>query len=197
MLNDQKTKTLIADGNTGRFQLLMELTSDELLHYALSFVRNQEIAEELVSDVYVKIWLKRSELPNIQNIRSYLFIAVKNSCLSHLRKMKNEKIVFIDEYSDFLFHAVESNDDETLEKDLLKKIHTAIDELPPKCKEAFSLAKINGFKHREIAQIMSISEKTVNNHLVTALKKITESLGIEKKAKTSPLKRASLFTFTW
>ncbi len=199
MLNDQITKLLIAEGNTRRFQLLMEVTSDELLQYALSFVRNQEIAEELVSDVYVKIWHKRSELPNIQNIRSYLFIAVKNSCLSHLRKMKNEKIVFIDEYNDFLFAAVESKDDETIEKEMLNKIYEAIGELPPKCREAFSLAKINGFKHREIAAIMSISEKTVNNHLVTALKKITEALGIvkKKKAKKSPLKQASLFSFTW
>lgn len=199
MLNDQRTKLLIAEGNTRSFQLLMEVTSDELLLYALSFVRNQEIAEELVSDVYVKIWHKRSELPTIQNIRSYLFIAVKNSCLSHLRKMKNEKIVFIDEYNDFLFPTVESNDEKTLEKEMLTKIYKAIGELPPKCKEAFSLAKINGFKHREIAEIMNISEKTVNNHLVTALKKITEALGIEKKKKTkkSPLKQASLFSFIW
>ncbi|WP_319503051.1 RNA polymerase sigma-70 factor [uncultured Draconibacterium sp.] len=199
MLNDQRTKLLIAEGNTRSFQLLMEVTSDELLHYALSFVRNQEIAEELVSDVYVKIWHKRSELPTIQNIRSYLFIAVKNSCLSHLRKLKNDKIVFIDEYNDFLFPVVESNDEETLEKEMLNKIYEAIEELPPKCREAFSLAKINGFKHREIAEIMNISEKTVNNHLVTALKKITETLGIDKKkkAKNSPLKQASLFSFIW
>ena len=177
----------------------MEVTSGELLHYALSFVRNQEIAEELISDVYVKIWHKRSELPTIQNIKSYLFIAVKNSCLSHRRKMKNKKIVFIDEYNDFLFPAVESNDDETLEKEMLNQIYEAIEELPPKCREAFSLAKINGFKHCEIAEIMSISEKTVNNHLVTALKKVTEALGIvkKKKAKKSPLKQASLFSFIW
>ncbi|WP_319228685.1 RNA polymerase sigma-70 factor [Draconibacterium orientale] len=199
MLNDQKTKLLIAGGNTRSFQLLMEVTSDELLQYALSFVRNQVIAEELVSDVYVKIWHKRSELPNIHNIRSYLFIAVKNSCLSHLRKIKNEKIVFIDEYNDFLFPAVESTDEETIEKEMLNKIYEAIGELPPKCREAFSLAKINGFKHREISEIMNISEKTVNNHLVTALKKITEALGIDKKnkAKNSPLKQASLFSFVW
>lgn len=199
MLNDQRTKLSIAGGNTKRFRYLMEVTSNELLQYALSFVRNQEIAEELVSDVYVKIWHKRSELPNIQNVRSYLFIAVKNSCLSHLRKMKNEKIVFIDEYNDFLFPVVETIDDEAIEKDLLKKIYSAIEELPPKCKEAFTLAKINGFKHREIADIMTISEKTVNNHLVTALKKITEALGIEKKKKTknSPLRQASLFSFTF
>ncbi|MDX8340134.1 RNA polymerase sigma-70 factor [Draconibacterium sp. IB214405] len=197
MLNDQRTKLLIAEGNTRRFQLLMEVTSDELLQYALSFVRHQEIAEELVSDVYVKIWHKRSELPNIQNIRSYLFIAVKNNCLSHLRKMKNEKIVFIDEYNDFLFPMLESKDDETIEKELLNKIYKAMGELPPKCREAFSLAKINGFKHREIAAIMSISEKTVNNHLVTALKKITDALGIEKKKKPSRLKQASLFSFAW
>ena len=199
MLNEKKTKLLISQGNSKRFKYLMEATSDELLQFALSFVRNQEIAEELVSDVFVKIWHKRAELPNIQNLKSYLFISVKNSCLSHLRKMKNEKVVFIDEYNDFLFAVTESNDNEVIEKELLNKIYEAIEELPPKCREAFSLAKINGFKHREIAEIMNISEKTVNNHLVTALKKITENLGIEKtrKTKRSPLKQASLFSFLW
>nr|WP_319509809.1 RNA polymerase sigma-70 factor [uncultured Draconibacterium sp.] len=173
----------------------MEATSDELLQFALSFVRNQEIAEELVSDVFVKIWHKRAELPTIQNIKSYLFISVKNSCLSHLRKMKNNKIILIDEYTDFLFPMVEKKDDDSIEKEQLKRIYKAIEELPPKCREAFTLAKINGFKHREIAEIMNISEKTVNNHLVTALKKIIDSLGIEKKSKLagSRFKQASLF----
>jgi len=199
MHNNHKIKLLIAQGDSKQFRYLMESTSDELLQFALSFIRNQEVAEEIISDVFVKIWKKRAELPNIQNLKSYLFIAVKNSCLSHLRKMKNEKIVLIDEYNDFQFPYIANTEDDSFEKEILKKIYKAIEQLPPKCREAFTLAKINGLKHREIAEIMDISEKTVNNHLVTAVKKIIESLGIEKKQdkSISPFKQASLFSFFW
>jgi RNA polymerase sigma-70 factor (ECF subfamily) len=62
---------------------------------------------------------------------------------------------------------------------------------------AFSLAKFNGLKYREIAEIMEVSEKTVNNHLVFALKKLAETIGFRKKrqSKSSPIKQASLFSF--
>lgn len=175
----------------------MELTSDELLHFAMGFLRNKEVAEEIVSDVYVKIWNNRSEITKINNLKSYLFISVRNGCLSYIRKTKNEKIVLLDKYQDFHFIAVEGSEDEHIDKELLTKIHKAIETLPPKCKLAFTLAKINGLKHKEIAAVMDVSEKTVNNHLVSAVKKITETMGIEKKSKKNkhPLKQASLFSY--
>lgn len=177
----------------------MEVTADELLHFAMGFLRDKEVAEEIVSDVYVKIWTNRKDIINILNIKSYLFICVKNGCLSHLRKIKNDKIVLLDEYKDFHFLPLEEADNELIDKDVIKDIYKAIQELPPKCREAFSLAKISGFKHREIAEIMKISEKTVNNHLVTAVKKISGTLGVDKKSKKSPspLKQASLFSILW
>lgn len=199
MLNDQKNKTLIAQGNQRKFRQLMELTSDELFHFALSFIRNKEVAEEIVSDVYVKIWNNRSELHQIQNLKSYLFISVKNGCLSHLRKKRNEKIVLLDEYSDFQFLPVSGPENDLIDREVIKEIHKAIENLPPKCRMAFTLAKINGLKHKEIAEVMNVSEKTVNNHLVSAVKKITEMLGVKKKSNrpASPLKRASLFSFLY
>ncbi|MCY1719479.1 RNA polymerase sigma-70 factor [Prolixibacteraceae bacterium Z1-6] len=199
MLNSQNGKFLIAQGNQKEFRRLMELSSDELLHFALGFLRDKEVAEEIVSDVYVRIWKNREEILNIQNLKSYLFICVKNGCLSHLRKMRNEKIVLIDEYNDFLFLPVDGPEDDSTDKEVIAKIYQAIETLPPKCKLAFTLAKINGLKHKEIAEVMDVSEKTVNNHLVSAVKKITEMLGVEKKSKKQkhPLKQASLFSFLW
>ena len=198
MFTDQKSKILIAQGDQRRFRQLMELTSDDLLHFAISFIGDKETSEEIVSDVYVKIWKNRGELHNIQNLKSYLFISVKNGCLSYLRKKKNEKIVLLDEYKDFHFQQVSGPDNELIDNETIKNIYKAIDTLPPKCKMAFTLAKINGLKHREIAEVMDVSEKTVNNHLVAAVKKITELLGVKKKNKSnSPLKKASLFSFFW
>jgi RNA polymerase sigma-70 factor (ECF subfamily) len=175
----------------------MELTSEELLWFAIGFLKNKEIAEEIVSDVFVNIWNNRADLEKIINLKSYLFICVRNGCLSHLRKVKNEKIISIESVNEYSFLPVEGPEDSLIEKEIIEQIYAAIETLPCKCKLAFTLAKINGLKYREIAEVLGISEKTVNNHLVLAVKKITELLNVSKKTnvKNSPLKRASLFLY--
>lgn len=197
MLNDHNYKSLIAHGDQRKFSQLMELTSEELLWFAIGFLKNKEIAEEIVSDVYVNIWNNRAHLEKIINLKSYLFICVRNGCLSHLRKVKNEKIIYTDSVNEYSFLPVEGTEDSLIEKEIIEQIYAAIETLPCKCKLAFTLAKINGLKYREIAEVLEITEKTVNNHLVLAVKKITELLNVNKKTsvKKSPLKRASLFLY--
>ena len=197
MLNDLNFKALIARGDQKRFSQLMELTSDELLWFAIGFLKNREISEEIVSDVYVNIWNNRLQLESILNLKSYLFICVRNGCLSHLRKVKNEKIISIDSVSEFNFMRVEGPENDYIEKETIEQIYAAIETLPCKCKLAFTLAKINGLKYREIAEVLGVTEKTVNNHLVLAVKKIMEALNVTKKPKekTSPLKQTGLFLY--
>ena len=188
MLNNLYFKSLIANGDQKKFRLMMELTSDELLRFAIGFLKNKEISEEIISDVYVKIWNNRSKLESIKNLKSYLFISVRNGCLSYLRKSKDDKIVSIECVNEFNFLTLEEHKDESIEKEMLDQIYAAIEKLPCKCKMVFTLAKINGLKYREIAEILEITEKTVNNHLVLAVKKITEQITINKKNnKTTPL----------
>jgi len=195
MIIDHKNISLIASGNQESFRNFMEQFADELFFFAKGFIRNSEVAEEIVSDVFVKIWKNRTELNKIKNLKSYLFICVKNGCLSYLRKTKNEKIIYIDEFNDFQFLPVDGPESEIINKEVLSQIYSAIEQLPPKCKMVFTLAKINGLKHKEIAEVMAVSEKTVNNHIVSAIKKITTSLKITKKIteKKSSFKQASLF----
>jgi len=195
MINDLRNKSLIASGDQKKFRQLMELTSDDLLLFAMGFLKDKETAEEIVSDVFVKIWNNRKDFLKVQNIRSYLFISVKNGCLSHLRKTKNNNIISIDDFNDFHFLPVEGPEDDLIEQETVNLIYQAIEKLPPKCKLAFTLAKINGLKYKEIAEIMNVSEKTVNNHLVNAVSKISEILSVTKKSKDKPvpMNRASLF----
>lgn len=173
----------------------MELTTDELHWFAMGFLKNREISEEIVSDVFVNIWNNRAQLESIINLKSYLFVSVRNGCLSYLRKVKNEKIISIDSVSDFRFAQVEGPENDYIEKEIIEQIYAAIETLPCKCKLAFTLAKINGLKYREIAEILGVTEKTVNNHLVMAVKKITEALNVRKKPKfkASSLKQAGLY----
>jgi RNA polymerase sigma-70 factor (ECF subfamily) len=195
MFTSQNFISLIVKGDQKKFRQLMELTSDDLLCFAIGFLKNKEVAEEIVSDVYVKIWNNRSQLESILNLKSYLFICVRNGCLSYLRKTKNEKIISIDSISEFQFVQVEGPESDLIEKEKIEQIYAAIETLPCKCKMAFTLAKINGLKYKEIAEVLGVTEKTVNNHLVLAVKKITEVLNISKKdnVKNSPFKQASLF----
>lgn len=173
----------------------MEDTSDELFFFALGFLRKKEIAEEIVSDVFVKTWENRKELWRINNLKAYLFVSVKNACLSHLRKEKKDKVISIDGTDDFWFAPVEGPESEMIDKEEMEQIHRAIEQLPPKCKLAFTLAKINGMKYKEIAEVMNVSEKTVNNHLVYAIKKITDMLGIkkDKNKKNARFRQAGIF----
>jgi RNA polymerase sigma-70 factor (ECF subfamily) len=192
---DRNSINLIARGDQKKFRQLMECTSDELFLFATGILRRKEIAEEIVSDVFVKTWENRTELWKISNLKAYLFVSVKNACLSQIRKDKKNKIVSIDGLEDFWFIPVEGPENEYIDKELLEQINKAIDQLPPKCKLAFTLAKINGMRYREIAEVMNVSEKTVNNHLVYAIKKISEILGIKrnKNNKSSRLKQAGIF----
>ncbi len=183
MINDQRTITLISIGDQKKFRQLMEYISDDLFIFAMGFVKSREVAEEIVSDVFVKIWKKRSALEQIKNLKSYLYIAVKNNCLSYLRKNKKITIISFDDIPEFHFPLVHNIDDKTIDKEMLKRVYSAIEQLPPKCQMAFSLAKINGMRYKEIAEVMNISEKTVNNHIVTAIHKISDTLGIKKKSK--------------
>jgi RNA polymerase sigma-70 factor (ECF subfamily) len=181
MINDYHFKSGIAKSDQKKFKQLIEITSAELLLFAIGFVRNKEVAEEIVSDVYVKIWNNRSEIENILNLKSYLFICVRNGSLSYLRKVKNDPTISVETFSDYHFIPVEDNNNSQIEKETIDSIYSAIEELPAKCKLAFTLAKINGLKYSQIAEIMNISEKTVNNHLVNAVQKISEILNIKKR----------------
>lgn len=181
MINGSLFKQSIAKGDQLRFRQLMEFTSDELMLFAMGFVKQKEIAEEIVSDVFVKVWRNRAEIDTILNLKSYLFVCVRNGCLSHIRKEKGDKTISIETLGDFQLLPMSDTDHSMIEKETIEKIYSAIELLPPKCKMAFTLAKINGLRYREIAEIMDVSEKTVNNHLVSAVQKITESLNIRKK----------------
>jgi RNA polymerase sigma-70 factor (family 1) len=195
MTINQKLVSRIAEGHQKSFKQLMEHSADELFVFAKGFIRNSEAAEEIVSDVFVKIWKNRSEIHKIKNLKAYLFISVKNGCLSHLRKSKKDKIISIDEFNDFHFLQMEGPETEHTNEEIISQIYDAIEKLPPKCKLAFTLAKTNGLRHKEIAEIMKISAKTVNNHIVSAIKKITLSITANKKRTILklPLKKAALY----
>ena len=152
------------------FDNLFRLYYDKLLHIAKGYVTCQKDAEEIVQNTFLKLWENRSDIGSIRNINSYLYTLTRNGCLDLLKhrevrlgyseKKKSIQQQFLkDEAASLL-----------LENELQKKINESIELLPDKCKEVFVKSRIEGMKRKEIATLLNLSPRTVDNHIANALK---------------------------
>lgn len=145
---------------------------DELFHQlvlsAFRYVNDYDQAEEIVQDVFVKVWQNFDELKEIKNLKSYLFRAVQNSSLNFLKHLKvRQKFI---EDSEVLNLSMEKSHEETLSEEEMKiRIHEAVNKLPDNWKEAFVLSKYNKLKYHEIAEDLNISQKTVEKYISKSL----------------------------
>lgn len=168
-------------GNELAFKAFMQQHSAHLYYYALGLVKSKEPAEEIVSDVFFEVWKMRENLDQIQNLKSWLITVTYRKAISYLRKKSEKQNVSFDEIDQYTFEPVLSPDFEVISKEEIDRINKAIEKLPPKCKQVFFLAKIEGLPYLEIADVLGISVKTINNHIAAALKSISESLNFVKK----------------
>jgi len=137
-------------------------------------VQDNQRAQDVVQDVFMNFWRKRDTLDIDLKVKSYLFTAVRNKALEVLRheKMKENHADTV-RINELLRYDIE---DEAEKYVRLEKIHAAIGTLPDKCREVFSLSKLNGLSYNEIANHLNISVKTVENQIVRALKLLREKL---------------------
>lgn len=166
------TKIVDKDG----FKIIFDQYYRVLCHFLKSYSNNQQLVEDIVQDVFVKLWYKRDEL-ELKNIKSYLFTAVKNGYFDYKRREDRHKD-YVKEQS---FDDVNYIDTEqAIQHDLLIKqqIFNSLRHLPAKTEQIFKLSKLNGLTYVEIAEEMEISVKTVEAHITKAFKLIR--VNIEK-----------------
>jgi RNA polymerase sigma-70 factor (ECF subfamily) len=144
-----------------------------LSNFAAAIVKNSDDADEIVNDVFVSIWEKRNALILDDSLKSYLFKSVKNRCLNHIKKAR---LPFADMPDEFSVISPAPSADRILEgKELQIHINQLIDQLPTKCKQVFLLSRMFDLSYKEIAEIMDISAKTVENQIGIALKFLKEN----------------------
>ena len=143
-----------------------------LYDFSFSFIKNKSLAEEAVSDVFFKVWLNRSELVNILNVKAYLYKATYNTSLNYLDELKRKKAISLDELEVELSVDLICPETELINNELRELIEKAIEDLPPRCKLIYKLAKMEKMKYKEIAELLDISVKTINHQLAIALKKM-------------------------
>lgn len=149
----------------------------KLIWFALLFVKNQNAAEEVVSDVMLSIFNKRKKLAESDNIEGYIFISVKNQSLKYLRKYKRQ--VSFDDFeseADFLLTTSVSPEYKMLENEFYGVIRTTLDSLPPKRKLVFRMIKEEGLKYQDVANLLNISVKTIETHMGLALKTLHKNI---------------------
>ena len=158
------------------YRELYDLLFASLHRFSYGFVKLNETAEEIVSDVFIKVWQMRSRLVEIHNLKEYLYIITKNFSLNYLTKNYKNKTVSLDEIEFESLVEIKTPEELYISVDALNGIRQVIGNLPPKCKIIFQLIKEDGLQYKEVASILNLSVFTVRNQLAIAVKKIGETL---------------------
>lgn len=158
------------------YKELFMLYHARLVSFSQSIIQNRESAEEVVSDVFLKIWSNRNALSRIENFHLYIYIITKNLSVNRLLKQKKEKTFSIDDAVVELKSIYLDPEQMMMTAEMFKRIRQAIGQLPPRCQLIFKLVKEDGLKYREVAELLNLSVKTIENQMTIALKKIGQSI---------------------
>ncbi len=148
----------------------------KLSRFVMGFTKNRELTDEIVSDVFIGIWRRRKNIEEIKNIKLYLYVSAKNITFNYLKKLHRENLTDLDMVE------IEPEDPfadpgaAMITREMNQKLKAAINDLPPRCKLVFTLVKEDGLTYKQTAQLLNISESTVENQISIALKKISGAI---------------------
>lgn len=164
-------------GDLAAFKQMMKAFSPSLKYFACSIVGNEAEAEEVVADVFIKIWQQRARITPPDNLQYYLFKAVKNTALNYLKSNGCRTTHYAAWEVQVTRGGAQSPEDILISKEQLDHIRSAIQSLPPRCRQIFILVKEEGFTYEQVAVLLDLSKATVNVQMTIALKKIWSALG--------------------
>ncbi len=165
----------VAESDERAFSNLFNIHSFKAYRFAYYFLKSKALCDEVVSDVFISIWNNRKKIDRITNFEAYLFTLTKNQSLNYLDKISRTP-AFTSDIPPETMSGFENPEEKIITNELEKAINEAIDNLPEKCKIIFLMSREDKLRHHEIAEILSISEKTVNAQIGNALKKLYSEL---------------------
>jgi len=159
-----------------QIEILFREFFPSLTLFAQKFVRDSDTAREIVQMVFINIWEKQSKIDFNKPLKSFLFTSVHNRCLNYIRDNKRKSINHADDIENFSNDLVEEPTIEMDEAGIEGKIYQAIQDLPERCREIFTLSRFNNLKYSEIAEELDISIKTVEAQMSKAIRILREKL---------------------
>jgi len=167
---------LVAEGHRPSFTVLYDRYWKKIYATSLHYLKSPEWAQDLVQDIFLKVWVKRSVLPEIDNFESFLFIVARNELVSAIRKKVAAAPLQEQQESTTAAAATDLPDNALSLKQTEQLIADAVAQLPPQQKLVFMLTRHAGLTHEAIARQLGLNTRTVNNHASRALLHIREYL---------------------
>lgn len=165
----------LKSGDEKAYSFLVDTYNHRLCLYANSLINNGAIAQDIVQNVFLKVWEKRNGLKTYYPLQSFLYKSVYNGCINEYKR--NMTVTALEKkYMEALDRIIEDTDEDNLEK-LINLVKMAIEDLPPKCKEIFILSKREGLTNIEIAEYLNISKNTIERQINIAFSKIRKTVG--------------------
>jgi RNA polymerase sigma-70 factor (ECF subfamily) len=164
---DEKALLLsVADGNENAFSLLFKTYCNHLGDFILRITASQSLTEEIVQDVFLKIWLNRQALTQVNCFKAYLYVIARNHAFNCLKQLAREK----SRQQEWAYHFPFNTSDTEETPDLALMVERAVEQLPPRQKNVYLLSRKEGISQEGIAQRLNISHQTVKKHMVLALR---------------------------
>jgi RNA polymerase sigma-70 factor (ECF subfamily) len=174
-IKDSDLIKALKEGDSKAYTFLVNKYHHKLCVYVFSLTKDNDLAEDIVQNVFMAIWNKKHKLKEEFVIKSYLYKSVYNEFIDQYRKVKSV-LPLEKKHFDALSSIVEDEDENSLEK-LIKLVKKEIENLPPKCKQTFLLSKQDGLTNIEIAEFLNVSIKSVEAHMTKAFSILRKTLG--------------------
>ncbi len=174
-IKDQTLVIQLKDGSQLAFKQLFDRYTPRIYRFAISYLKSDADAEELVQDVFLKLWEKRETLDEYQNIRSYIFKIAINS-IYNLSKRKNYKQVYNEFVKNNFTQGNEFTWNEVVYNELVDSLNLHIDKMPAQRRDIFLMSRKDGLSNQEIAKNLNISLRTVENQIYRSVSYLREQL---------------------
>ena len=160
--------------NAAQYEAIFHKMKDKLFRYALRFVKDGETAEDVVQDVMYKLWQKRQEVDEIENLEAWMMVLTRNRALDILRKVKDNQVNLDEAYS--VSDQSPIPDKQMENADLITQLHACLDQLPEKQRNVFHLREIEQMTYEEICTTTGFNLDDVKVSLFRARKHIQRML---------------------
>jgi len=169
----------IASGSKLAFESVFLSYFPKVKRFISGLLQDENIAEDLAQDIFVKIWQNRSDLVNIENLNAYFYQAARNIAYQHIRKQLLIR-KYRENHQEYMINnnlILNEEQEEKIYANQLKAfIQATINRMPPQRKKIYEMSRLQGKKNDEIAQELAISKRTVENHLTQALADIRQTI---------------------
>lgn len=159
----------IKQGDTLAFEEIFNQWYPPLVNFARSILKDGPLAEEQVQEIFTRLWIKRHDLSDDLVLFPYLLTSVRNKCINIIQHQSVHN-KFVSQAQREYQSQILNYDYADINEELIENLHRAINKLPDRCRDTFMLSRFHGLSHREIADQLGISTKTVENQITKALK---------------------------